>query len=126
MQTYTALEHRPGDTPQGYDLDDGLITQNAFGKVIRLDASQQVTSLTPVPIEAEERYAFRAVFRRAVNSPDPSDDAIACGIDWLAADMRVDRNSASASDPSETTTKRGTTPLGTHLQQAQSTRGNKM
>jgi hypothetical protein len=86
MQTYTALEHRPGDTPQLYDLGGGLVTQNTFGKVIRLDASQQVTALTPVPIEAEERYAFRAVFRRATNSPDPSDDAIACGIDWLAAD----------------------------------------
>jgi hypothetical protein len=86
MQTYTALEHRPGDTPQLYDLGGGLVTQNIFGKVIRLDASQQVTALTPVPIEAEERYAFRAVFRRATNSPDPSDDAISCGIDWLAAD----------------------------------------
>ena len=86
MQTYTALEHRPGDTPQLYDLGGGLVTQNTFGKVIRLDASQQVTALTPVPIEAEERYAFRAVFRRTTNSPDPSDDAIACGIDWLAAD----------------------------------------
>ena len=86
MQTYTALEHRPGDTPQLYDLDSGLVTQNTFGKVIRLNTSQQVTALTPVPIEADERYAFRSVFRRAVNSPDPSDDAIACGIDWLAAD----------------------------------------
>jgi len=86
MQTYTALEHRPGDTPQLYDIDGGLVTQNANGKVIRLNSSQQVTAVAPVPIEAEERYAFRAVFRRATNSPDPSDDAIACGIDWLAAD----------------------------------------
>jgi len=86
MQTYTALEHRPGDTPQLYDIDGGLVAQNANGKVVRLNSSQQVTAVAPVPIEAEERYAFRAVFRRATNSPDPSDDAIACGIDWLAAD----------------------------------------
>lgn len=86
MQTYTPLEHRPGDTPQLYDIDGGLVTQNANGKVVRLNSSQQVTAVAPVPIEAEERYAFRAVFRRATNSPDPSDDAIACGIDWLAAD----------------------------------------
>ena len=86
MQTYTALEHRPGDTPQLYDIDGGLVTQNANGKVVRLNSSQQVTAVAPVPIEAEERYAFRAVFRRATNSPDPSDDAIACGIDWLAGD----------------------------------------
>lgn len=86
MQTYTPLEHRPGDTPQLYDIDGGLVTHNTFGKVVRLNSSQQVTAVAPVPIEAEERYAFRAVFRRAINSPDPSDDAIACGIDWLAAD----------------------------------------
>jgi len=86
MQTYTALEHRPGDTPQLYDIDGGLVAQNADGKVVRLNSSQQVTAVAPVPIEPDERYAFRAVFRRATNSPDPSDDAIACGIDWLAAD----------------------------------------
>lgn len=86
MQTYTQLEHRPGDTPQLYDIDGGLFAQTADGKVVRLNSSQQVTAVAPVPIEAKERYAFRAVFRRATNSPDPSDDAIACGIDWLAAD----------------------------------------
>ena len=86
MQTYTQLEHRPGDTPQLYDIDGGLVTQSADGKVVRLNASQQVTAAAPVPIESIERYAFRAVFRRATNSPDPSDDAISCGIDWLAAD----------------------------------------
>jgi len=86
MQTYTQLEHRPGDTPLLYDIDGGFVTQNANGKVVRLNSSQQVTAVAPVPIEADERYAFRAVFRRATNSPDPSDDAIACGIDWLAAD----------------------------------------
>ena len=86
MQTYTALEHRPGDTPQLYDIDGGLVAQNADGKVVRLNSSQQVTAVTPVPIESAERYNFRAVYRRATNSPDPSDDAISCGIDWLAAD----------------------------------------
>ena len=34
MQTYTALEHRPGDTPQLYDIDGGLVAQNADGKVV--------------------------------------------------------------------------------------------
>ena len=86
MQTYTPLEHRPGDTPQLFALDEGLPASGPFGKIVRLEASDEVTGLTPVPIEADERYAFRASYRRATNSPDPSDDAIACGINWLAAD----------------------------------------
>lgn len=86
MQTYTQLEHRPGDSPQLYDLDGGTLAQATDGKVVRLTASQQVTAVAPVPIESPERYLFRAVFRRATDSADPSDDAVACGIDWLAPD----------------------------------------
>ena len=89
MQSYTQLEHRPGDTPQLFDIDGGLVTQNADGKVVRLSTQQQVTAVAPVPIERGARYSFRAVCRRATNSPDPSDDAISCGIDWLAADKTL-------------------------------------
>lgn len=89
MQSYTQLEHRPGDTPQLFDIDGGAVTQNADGKVVRLDAAQQVTAVAPVPIESSGRYLFRAVYRRATNSTDPSDDAISCGIDWLAADKTL-------------------------------------
>lgn len=86
MHPYTPLEHRPGDTPQLFDLDDGLVTQGADGKVVRLDATQTILARTPVPIEPGERYRFRVAYRRVTNSPDPSDDAITAGITWLGAD----------------------------------------
>jgi len=89
MQSYTPLEHRPGDTPPLFDLEGGLPTQGPFGKIVRLTASEEVTGLTPVPIEADERYAFRATYRRASDSPDPANDAISCGLDWLAADKSL-------------------------------------
>ena len=85
MQTYTPLEHRPGDTPQLFELEGGTPIVSAFGKIVRLSGSQTVTGLAPVPIEADERYAFRATYQRASDSPDPANDAISCGIDWLSA-----------------------------------------
>ena len=85
MQTYTPLEHRPGDTPQLYATGGATPAVAAAGKILRVTGAARITGLAPVPMEPGQLYAFRAAWRRAAETPDPANDAVACGIDWLGS-----------------------------------------
>jgi len=89
MQTYTPLEHRPGDTPTLYALDGGAVAVGADGKIARLTGLQKLVGLTPVPLEPGVDHILRAAWRRVTDSPDPASDAVAIGVIWLDADKAV-------------------------------------
>jgi len=89
MQTYTPLEHRPGDTPTLYEIDGGAIAVGADGKITRLTGLQKLVGLTPVPLEPGVAHVLRAAWRRVTDSPDPASDAVAVGVIWLDADKAV-------------------------------------
>ena len=86
MQTYTPLEHRPGDTPQLFQTGTATPAVAPDGKVLRVTGPGRIAGITPVPMEPGELYSFRAAWRRAAETPDPANDAISCGIDWLGPD----------------------------------------
>ncbi len=86
MQSYTPLEHRPGDTPQLYQTGTATPAVAPDGKVLRVTGPGRIVGLAPVPMEPGELYSFRAAWRRAAETPDPANDAISCGIDWLGSD----------------------------------------
>lgn len=99
MQTYTALEHRPGDTPTLYALDGGTVTVSADGKIARLTGLQKLVGLTPVPLEPGIDHVLRAAWRRVTDSPDPASDAITIGVIWLDADKAVLSQTVAHTDP---------------------------
>lgn len=86
MQTYTPLEHRPGDTPQLFQTGTATPAVAPDGKVLRVTGPGRIAGLAPVPMEPGELYSFRAAWRRAAETPDPANDAVSCGIDWLGPD----------------------------------------
>jgi len=86
MQSYTPLEHRPGDTPQLFQTGTATPAVAPDGKVLRVTGPGRIAGLAPVPMEPGELYSFRAAWRRAAETPDPANDAISCGIDWLGPD----------------------------------------
>lgn len=99
MQTYTALEHRPGDTPTLYALDGGTVAVSADGKIARLTGLQKLVGLTPVPLEPGIDHVLRAAWRRVTDSPDPASDAITIGVIWLDADKAVLSQTVAHTDP---------------------------
>jgi hypothetical protein len=52
------------------------------GSVVRFSGSGLITTRRLVAIEAGRVYSSRYAVRRRTNSPDPSNDAVVCGVAW--------------------------------------------
>ncbi len=79
------LVHRPGDAPEHFDGDVGVVVTNEDGKALRFDDSRTVKSSPRMAVEPGRRYEVRAAYRRAAAVPDPANDAVQVGIDWFSA-----------------------------------------
>lgn len=79
------LVHRPGDAPEHFGLQGGVVVTNADGKAVRLDDSRTITASPRVALEPGRRFEARFSYRRASAIPDPANDAVACGIIWYSA-----------------------------------------
>lgn len=63
-----------------------VVVDPALGSAVRLDVAATVGARLPVAIEPGCTYRARWVLRRAADATDPLNDAVVCGIRWLAAD----------------------------------------
>ncbi|RFC66438.1 hypothetical protein DYI37_03065 [Fulvimarina endophytica] len=79
---------RPGDFAKAF-TGGGSAAITSDGRVLAIVGAGQAKSLKAVRIEPLRRYSARYVFRRLVDTEDPSGDAVRCGIEWLRADGTV-------------------------------------
>jgi hypothetical protein len=91
------LDHRPGDAALNFTLglgvgeaglaplDPALIATSAFGAVARIAGAGVVASRWLFAVEPGRTYAAIFALRRHADAPDPSNDAVRCGLDWLDA-----------------------------------------
>ncbi|WP_323041153.1 hypothetical protein [Gemmobacter sp.] len=63
-----------------------VVVDAALGSAVRLDAAATIGARLPVALEPGRTYRARWALRRATDATDPLNDAVVCGIRWLAAD----------------------------------------
>ena len=83
MDIISLLEHRPGDAPHLYDLGTGTVATGANGSVVRYTAPGVLQSLHPAALEPNRLVLWHVAWRRHADGPDPANDAVTFGVDWL-------------------------------------------
>ena len=89
MHLPSLLEHRPGDAPHLFDLDTATVAIGADGKIARFTEPGLITSLHPVALEPDCLVLWHIAWRRQADGPDPANDAVTAGIDWLNANKMI-------------------------------------
>jgi len=89
MQMPSLLEHRPGDAPHLFDLGTGSVAIGADGKVVRFTQPGLVMALHPVALEPAGLVFWHVAWRRHADGPDPANDAVSAGVDWLDANKMI-------------------------------------
>lgn len=75
----------PGDFPQGYDLDGGVIALTGYGQAVRYTGPASVIPITRTPFFPEEKYTLTVAYSRTVDSGDPNNDGVRFGVEWYNA-----------------------------------------
>src|SRR6056297_3603170 len=89
MHMPSLLEHRPGDAPHLFDLGTGAVAIGADGKVVRFTQPGLVMALHPVALEPARLVYWYVAWRRHADGPDPANDAVSAGVDWLDANKMI-------------------------------------